>query len=510
MSFFGRLLGRETDEQRIMRASECIASGEPDLVPKILMGIDADPARVLITRARDMVAAREAKAALPAPARPHFEVDETDPESAEFRRDPYVHRPESVLTLGFAGDGTQTIGIGDDLVALNQPRSDDDGKKRSRDGLDVARRLVKTLADEDRLELPAFPFIEAALLLARAGDKPRRFKSSQRRRLADMCWASVARDHERVIALGAADAKVGAYVVPLVLPFAPGLLAKFAPDDLSVLRVLAAIDPAAAEAAIAKLAINTTPIVIGEATLLAIDAGFDPAPLLARWPKLDEAGDDTAHLWRAFEVRRLARTDLEAAFELERKLPDLWKRDDDASYAIAARLAKADPDRALARAAELGPDLYHVGWLNGCVRGAPDRAGALVDAWIDDFTASTYDPYGFFRAILIACIELGDPARVRRLCQRGGPNGWQIAHAARWNLGRAANRVALLHACLAPYPAGFVAGRAVDQLGFSMAVGKVVIRPQWLQLARPHPVETLSLVAALGPDGPMWDDDVLP
>ena len=142
--------------------------------------------------------------------------------------------------------------------------------------------------------------------------------------------------------------------------------------------------------------------------------------------------------------------------------------------------------------------------------GAPDKAGELVDTWIDHLAPMTYDPYAFFRDVLEACIELGDAARVRRLYERGGPTGWQVAHAARWQLGRAANRGALLDACLARYEAGSVAGRAVDGPGLPFAVGKVVIRPQWLQLTDPHPIETLSIVAALGSDGPAWTDEALP
>jgi hypothetical protein len=42
-----------------------------------------------------------------------------------------------------------------------------------------------------------------------------------------------------------------------------------------------------------------------------------------------------------------------------------------------------------------------------------------------------------------------------------------------------------------------------------MAVGKIVYRPQWLQLTEPHPIETLSIVAALGPDGPAWGGESL-
>jgi hypothetical protein len=271
-------------------------------------------------------------------------------------------------------------------------------------------------------------------------------------------------------------------------------------------HAVAASDPAAAEAMLAAIAVDR----LGEATLAAIDAGLPAEALHAKWPNIAGIEAAEGHPWRALEARRLARTDLDAALEAEQALPEIWSHDADASLAVAARLAKADPERALAHANELTPDCDCMSWLLGCVRGAPDRAGSLVDRWIDHLAPATYDPYQFFRGVLEACIRLGDAARVRRLCERGGPTGWQIAHAARWDLAHASNRTDLLDACLARYKPGCVAGRAVDGPGLMMAVGKVVIRPQWLQLDRPHPVETLSIVAALGSDGPSWHGDALP
>ena len=46
------------------------------------------------------------------------------------------------LSVAFENDGSHTIHSGCDRIVLNEPRSDHDGRERSRDGLEVAQRLV--------------------------------------------------------------------------------------------------------------------------------------------------------------------------------------------------------------------------------------------------------------------------------------------------------------------------------------------------------------------------------
>jgi hypothetical protein len=324
-------------------------------------------------------------------------------------------------------------------------------------------------------------------------------KDARRRRLAAMCKAAAVRDHELVMSLARHDVELTSYVVPLVLPFAPLALATFGPYNAMVHRAVAAADREAGEAMYARVPDD----MVGEALLVAIDCGLDREPVRARWDGLAKTGGES---WEAFELRRLARTDLDVAFgrELARD-----SHDDDASLAVAARLAQVDPDRALARAHQLGPDCYHQSWLLGCVRGAGAQTTDLVDAWIEHLSHHTYHPYGFFRVVLECCLRLGDAERVERLCERGGPTGWQIAHAARWDLGRSPNRTELLEALLARYRPGCVSARGRERTGLT-TVGMCVTRPAWLELEAPHPIETLSIVAALGADGPAWSDDALP
>lgn len=216
------------------------------------------------------------------------------------------------------------------------------------------------------------------------------------------------------------------------------------------------------------------------------------------------------HAWRVAEVRRLARTDLEAALVLEAELPDEWSNDDDASLAVAARLARSDPARAVALTREKERGLDELSWLRGCVRTRAPGAEELVDEWIAALSPGTYDPYTYFRGVLESCLELGDVARTGRCLEVAGATRWQVAHAARWRLGRAERREDLLVACLRPCQPGPVAGRAVELRGFPMAAGRVVIRPPWLDFSDPRPVETLSVVAAVGTDAPAWEWDRLP
>jgi hypothetical protein len=421
-------------------------------------------------------------------------------------------QPSHELTVGFGSDGSTRIGWGGAHVVLNEPHSDDDERPRSRDGLEVARRLVAKLACATDLEDPAYTFIDAALLSARSGDALPHIVDSRRRMLAGLCWAAADRDSGRALAIADHDDELAYYRDALVLPFAPAAILARSPTNLRAIVVTGASDrELAARALVALAGQEVSDGLLIEATLIALDLGLDAKPLLDKWKRPHDGSDNAVRqVWRAAEVRRMARIDLDAALKLEAELPDQWDHDAPASLAVAARLARSDPARAVALATENEPDLRHMSWLQGCVHGAASVAGELVDEWIAALNPLTYDPYGYFRGLLESCLDLGDVARTRRCLEMAGATGWQVAHAARWRLGRAANREELLEACLDPYKPGLVAGRAVGRAGFPMAAGRVVIQPQWLDFSDPHPVETLSVVAALGADAPMWEWDWLP
>jgi hypothetical protein len=499
VGFLSRIFGTpETDEQKLDRARAAIADNEPDLALRILMRVEGTEASELMELARDKIRGREIMAPAPV-ARPILPglVDLLAAENVSIAR----VSSAGGMTFTFDADGSQRITSPGSAIVLNKPRTDDDGRKRSRDGLEVARRLVDDRArDERELELPAFPFVDAVFLLARAGESIPAIDNPRRRRLAAMCKAAAVHDHELVMTLARGDQELSTYVVPLVLPFAPLALATFAPDNLMVLRAVAAVDRDAGNAMLARIPDD----LVGHALLVAMDAGLDAEPLHERWRSLAKP-DDPKH--QALEIRRLARTDLDVALGRE---AELESHDDDVSLAVAARLAKVEPVLAIRHATELGPDCYHQGWLTGCVRGAGIEAADLLDTWIEHLSPATYHPYAFFGVVLEASMRLGDAERVRRVCERGGPMGWQIAHAARWELGRSPNRAELLEALLARYRPGCVSARGRERSGGPLTVGMCVTRPQWLELERPHPVETLSIVAALGTDGPAWGDDALP
>jgi len=245
--------------------------------------------------------------------------------------------------------------------------------------------------------------------------------------------------------------------------------------------------------------------------LLAMDRGVDASPLLDRWKKPEAVDDqDIAHMWRAAEVRRLARVELDAALTLEEALPRNWSNDREASMAVAARLARVDPETAFERAVALGADYDHVGWFEGCIAAKIPRAGTLIDAWIRELGPYTYDAYFYATAILEACIELGDQARARACLETGGFTGWQVAHAARWALARAPEPVRFLDVLLDRYDPGCVSGRAYEPRGLNLGRGKGVMHPEWLDFFDPHPVETLSIIASLGERNPLWFADWLP
>ncbi len=413
------------------------------------------------------------------------------------------------MVIGFGADGSTTITSGGDRVVLNEPRSDDDGRPRSTDGVAVARRLVETLGGRP-VALP-YTFVDAVLVLAHAGEELPSCADPDRQRVAALCRAAADGDIDRALRLGEPEHVAGIRnaVLTRVDPVA---LLPVAPKYLSAIVRAAETDADLADQALEALAdAELSDGALVEATLVAMDRGLDPAPFAKRWKDPAQLSDDEeAHFWRAAEVRRLSRVDLKAALEAERALPGEWKHDEHASMAVAARLARVDPRRAVEHARELGPDLDHFGWLRGCIVGGAEAREALLDEWIAHLSPMTYDPYFFLKAVVEACIELGDPERLRRTLEAGGPTGWQVAHAARWALARAEEPERFLDVLLDRYPPGFVAGRAVEPRGMSFAAGKCVIRPPWLDFSEPHPVETLSIVAALGGKGSIWEWDWLP
>jgi len=501
VGFWSKLFGGgATPEQRVARARQHLADDEHEQVVRVLAGVDGREAEELRAAARARLDRRGAKRKAGPP--------------------PLVVHPR-------AADGSHTVELGGRELTFNAPAADDDGRPRSTDGLDVARRLVAALAERP-LEQPAFAFVDAALLLARAGEPWPAFADPERRALAALIGAAAERDPERALAAVRAAAPgplVGLYAVALAAPFALAELGALARDGhlaptAALVRRLAAVDPDTCAAVIARAgAPELARSLTAEAVLAALDAGAEPpAALVAGWMRWEDlpAGADR-HPWLAREVRRLARTDLDAALALEPSLAANWHHDEDATLAVAGRLAIAEPARAVARARELDPQVDHLPWLTAVARARAAGAAELIDTWIDALDADTYNPYAYFGGVIEACLALGDAARVRRLLARGGASGWQVAHAARWSLAAAAARADaavpdLLAALLERHDASVVAGRAVEPGGFALAAGRMVIRPAWLALAAPapHPVETLSVVAALGAHGPAWTDPALP
>ncbi len=545
MGIWSRLFrGRATPEQRLARAREHLTGDEYEQAVRVLVGLDGDDVTAVRTDALERIRARDERAERAAAAeamrtrRRQVEVDgaeevsfdeEPQQERASFddeagvayegtgnrESSPIVFHPQAV-------DGSLTIEVGGQRVTFNAPHSDDDGKPRAADGHDVARRLLIALCERE-LEVPAFPFVDSTMLLARAGESLPMMTDPQRRALATLVVAAAAHDAARVAeAVRAAPPSdlLGIYAVSVAAPFALRELVALVSDDrvsanAMLLRRLAPVDPTACAALIertgdAALAASFS----GQAVLAAEDAGADAGPLAARWQRWEDLTDrDARHTWLAFEVRRLARRDLGAALALEPRLAEDWVRDDDATLAVAARLARADAPRALALARERGCATDYLPWLSGCALGGAPGAGDLVDEWIAAFGPHQYDPYAYFCGVLEACFALRDVERTRALLAAAGATGWQVAHAGRWALSEAARRgdvSALLAACLERYPAGIVAGRAGERGLPMFGAGRMVLRPAWLELGDPHPIETLSIVAALGADGPTWNDSSLP
>jgi hypothetical protein len=346
-------------------------------------------------------------------------------------------------------------------------------------------------------------------LIAHAGEPMPVQRDPHRQAVAALAVAANTREPERVAALIRTTAPE---VADVLAWFATPLAVRFAAAELGALALQGLVTPTAAlvEALIAtdtetclRLVEQTgDPLFAGEARLLAEAAGVDTPFAWVDWRLATTPEHEQA--WRALEIRRLARTDLDAALALEELHAGEVGPDHVATFELACALAAADPARALAVLAAFDPIVDYEGWLAGLVRARVDGIAAVVDDWIDAIGPATYDPYAHFAAVFAACIDLGDVARAQRCLVRAGPTGWQVACAAREALARSDRRDLMLAVCYERVPPATVAGRGIPFGALPFAAGKVVMQPAWLGFTEPHPIETLAIVAALGGDGPRW------
>ncbi|HEX7702223.1 MAG TPA: hypothetical protein VF403_15905 [Kofleriaceae bacterium] len=502
MGFLSKLFGgRETPEERIVRAQRHIDEGEPELAVRTLSSLDGDEAAAVRNRA---IAAIDARDAQPDPE-PEL-VDPIDDEDEELPRQPAQGgTPAGGIGISFGADGSTRIESAGTVVTLNQPVSDDDGRPRSTDGVAIARGVLEAVREQP-MDPRAFAFIDAALLLGREKAATPAMRHPQRQAVLELALAASTRDPAKVIAAIhdapeiAAD-EVG-YFAATVAAFAAKQLAAER-RVMPSLQLVSAILTSAPELCLGVVE-RAQPTFAGAALLLAEAAGVAVPGLDERWRDFQaiDASDEDRAAWRAFAIRRIARTDAAAAYALydDEETPEEW--DDGVTFA----LAKADPVRGRAMLRELGPVVDHAGWLRGCVAGDSGADTlALVDEWIAGLDPITYHPYAYFEVVLDACLVLGDVARTRTLLAKGGPTGWQVATAAHHGLAATTgDRAALLAALYERVTPGIVAGRAVARGGFPLGAGKMVIQPAWLDFATPHPIETLAIVVALGADNPRW------
>lgn len=512
MGFFRKLFGgtAETEAQKLARARFHLDEHEPQLAARIVERLTGPEADEIRRRARELADGDDARLATK-PARDitpsqadRDDSDESAPAPSDPDRAPGGPKPQrakadaALFTLG--GDGSMRIATGDGgWLTLNAAQSDDDGGMRSRDGLAVARRLI-TSTGATELDPRAFAFVDAVRLLALAGEPTGEIADPRRRAVAEL-----AREPARVaeIVKGAS-----ADVADALAWFATPLCVQFAAPGLAALALERRVAPTPTLiAALVRDDIETCvkiagadALLHGEARLLAEHAGLDATRFEWRdWRVL--ADDADANEWRALEIRRLASVDLEAAVALEASHAAEVGTDEVASEAVARALARHDPARLWARL-DTVPIADDAGWLAGALGLAGIEA--VIDRWIDAIGPSMYDPWAHFAAVLGACIELDDAARVRRCIAAGGPTGWQLAVAARTALARSPHPAAMLAVLYERAPAGIVSSRAVGHGMMPVAAGKVVMQPAWLAFSDPHPVETLAIVAALGPDTPRW------
>jgi hypothetical protein len=527
VGFWSRLFGeRETAEQKLARARGHVDDGEPNLALAIVEPLDGPEVDELRHRARALAERLDRDRALrenprrigpdrddplrAANAPPSIGPDPDDPLRDEDLDDPYrgaakegKRRNQPTLQPGelsiqFGADGSTTIGTGDGAVTLNAPISDDDGRPRSADALDVAGRVLASTGAQE-LDTRGFAFVEACVVCVRAGQDLPRMSNPQRAAIAGLVVAAHSREPARIAAFiraahPAVAEDVAWFATPLAVQFAAKELGALVLDGLVkpttvLLEALVRDEPRLCAEIVTKVG---EPWLIGEALLLGELPGLT-------WADCRQPTEE----WRALEIRRLVRTgELDAALALEQTHADEHGPHYTATFELARALAKLDAASATTKVLALDPHIDYAGWLTGLA-----RAGIgveVVDRWIEALDSFTYDPFTHFAQTLAACIDLGDVTRARHSIAKGGPTGWQIACAAHDALGRAHDRQSLLAACYERAPAGVVAGRAVAYGAFPFGAGKIVSQPAWLAFTDPHPIETLALVAALGGDMPRW------
>lgn len=523
MGFWSRLFGaRETDDQKIARAKQHLDDDEPKLAIAIvarLAGPEADEIRRRAAAAEDLLDARAgmrpAVSIEPDPDDP-LRAANQPPDDENGRGDPYrdpAKRPKrkkaprppapapGSISIQYGADGSTTIGTGDGAITLNAPISDDDGRPRSTDALDVARRVLASTAAHE-LDPRGYAFVEAALVLARAGEALPRITHPNRRAIAELAVAASTRDPERIAALVRAASPdvaedVAWFVTPLAVRFAARELGALALEGLvrpswMLIEALVHDDPATCARIVGQ---TGNALFAGEALLLGDIPGL-------AWTDWRQATADQEG-WRALEIRRLARRgEVDAALALEQVHAGEHGPHYAATLDLARALARLDAASAVEKVAALDPIVDNAGWLTGLTR--EGHGGEIVDDWIAALGPLTYDPFGHFAETLAACIALGDPERARRCIAKGGPTGWQIACAAHDPLALVRERDQLLAACYERVQPSVVAGRAVPHGMMPFGAGHVVIQPAWLAFTDPQPIETLALVAGLGDDMPRW------
>lgn len=501
MGFLSKLFGGgETPDQRIARAQRHIDEGEPELAVRTLSSLDGEEAAAVRNRA---IAAIDTRDAQPDPE-PEL-VDPLDDEDEELPRQPVQGgAPAGGIGISFGADGSTRIESAGSVVTLNQPVSDDDGRPRSSDGVAIARGVLEAMR-EHPMDARAFAFIDAALLLGREQQPVPAMRHPQRQAVLALVLAASTRDPAKVVAAIHDAPEIAADEVGYFAATVAAFAAKQLAGERRVMPSLQLVTALLTSAPDRVLTVveRAQPTFAGAALLLAEAAGVAVPGLEERWRDFQaiDASDEDRAAWRAFAVRRLARTDAAAAYALydDEETPEDW--DDGVTFA----LAKADPVRGRAKLRELGPEVDHAGWLRGCATHADADTLALVDEWIVALGPLTYHPYAYFEVVMDACLRLGDVGRTRTLLAKGGPTGWQVATAAHHGLAETArDRAALLAALYERATPGIVAGRAVARGGFPLGAGKMVIQPAWLDFATPHPIETLAVVVALGADNLRW------
>ncbi|MDQ3338054.1 MAG: hypothetical protein M4D80_23055 [Myxococcota bacterium] len=524
MGFWSRLFGeRESAEQKIARARHHLDEREPRLSLKIVERLDGPEADEIRRHARALAETleRQLQGVVPRSSEPDADDPLRDHEDGPYRapgKPKQQKQPKQptrpgpgALSIHLGADGSTIIGTGDGgAVTLNAAISDDDGRPRSTDAIDVARRVLASTAEQP-IDPRALAFVEAVVVLARAGEPLPRIGNAQRRAVAELAVAATAGDAARVASLiegGAPEVteELAWFATPLAVGFAAHELGALALRGLvtptwMLIEALVKTEPETCAQIVER---SASPLFGGNAWLLADAAGVElPNVAWIDWRTADDQQDE----WRALEIRRLARRDLEAALVLAAEHADICGPDYAASLELVQALAKTDPKRALAAARDVEPHVDRAGLLAGLAQSRVEGAAEIVDGWIAALGRGTYDPYSYFSELLSASIALGDVERVKRCIAAAGPTGWQIACAAHAALAAAAARGdahPLLEACYERVPAGVVASRGISRGMLPLAAGKVVMQPGWLDFADPHPIETLALVTALGAETPRW------